>query len=577
MVVCQFYLRGQCKFGSKCINEHTGAGSTTSAFGGNSSNRFSALANVGEGSQSKASVFGAKQASPAGQTGGSVFGQSGSAFKSPGAGASGTQTSVFGQPTTQSVFGQPAAQTSAFGQPATQTSAIGQPATQTSAIGQPATQTSAFGQSAAQTSAFGQPATPTSAFGQSATQTSTFGQPASFGTQQGGGSVFGSKPSAFSSSAAGSTGGSVFGAKPAGASGFGSSTGSTTNSVFGGESQKQPVNSAFGAGQAGTSVFGGAATNTTSTNNGGANSVFGSSARQGASSVFGNNGGVGGNIGGSVFGGGAQGNGGNTGATAATGASGNEFIEDVQPLKTDAEKKSAREALRSEDPEWPLSCFAMNPGQPSVIHGDYSPEEARYEAYRCKQETSNYNNYVQMMQKRQAAHKYMRCKLLGEPTGTTQAPQASFDIPEDEMDENFKCPITCSIMVDPVTAQDGHTYEREAIEKWFSLGKRISPMTGTDLKNTTLIPNHSVRSSIQAARDKAKARAAVNSNNQQANGQTSGQTSGQSDAKGKAPAGNGLSLAPAAVNVSADATTHFQAPKFSWRCVPEMAPPPQMC
>ncbi len=36
-----------------------------------------------------------------------------------------------------------------------------------------------------------------------------------------------------------------------------------------------------------------------------------------------------------------------------------------------------------------------------------------------------------------------------------------------EVPHEFLCPITHLIMVDPVSAEDGQTYEREAIEKWF--------------------------------------------------------------------------------------------------------------
>ncbi len=38
-------------------------------------------------------------------------------------------------------------------------------------------------------------------------------------------------------------------------------------------------------------------------------------------------------------------------------------------------------------------------------------------------------------------------------------------------------------MIDPVTTEDGHTYERAAIEKWFELGHDTSPSTGTELRN----------------------------------------------------------------------------------------------
>jgi hypothetical protein len=34
---------------------------------------------------------------------------------------------------------------------------------------------------------------------------------------------------------------------------------------------------------------------------------------------------------------------------------------------------------------------------------------------------------------------------------------------------SFVCPITSCVMTDPVTALDGHTYERSAIERWWGL------------------------------------------------------------------------------------------------------------
>jgi hypothetical protein len=32
----------------------------------------------------------------------------------------------------------------------------------------------------------------------------------------------------------------------------------------------------------------------------------------------------------------------------------------------------------------------------------------------------------------------------------------------------FECPITCTVMRDPVIAQDSHTYERATIERWIN-------------------------------------------------------------------------------------------------------------
>lgn len=43
-------------------------------------------------------------------------------------------------------------------------------------------------------------------------------------------------------------------------------------------------------------------------------------------------------------------------------------------------------------------------------------------------------------------------------------------------------------MMDPVTAADGHTYERAAIEGWLA-GNNTSPVTGNVLANRALVSN----------------------------------------------------------------------------------------
>ena len=61
------------------------------------------------------------------------------------------------------------------------------------------------------------------------------------------------------------------------------------------------------------------------------------------------------------------------------------------------------------------------------------------------------------------------------------------------------CPITCEIMKDPVLCvEDGHTYERVAVEQWFATGARTSPATSQHLESTALAPNHVVRKLIAA-------------------------------------------------------------------------------
>jgi len=60
---------------------------------------------------------------------------------------------------------------------------------------------------------------------------------------------------------------------------------------------------------------------------------------------------------------------------------------------------------------------------------------------------------------------------------------------------DFKCPITSRLMVDPVAALDGFTYEREAIEEWFKT-RDVSPQLGSPLPSKTLTPNVNRRLAI---------------------------------------------------------------------------------
>ncbi len=69
-------------------------------------------------------------------------------------------------------------------------------------------------------------------------------------------------------------------------------------------------------------------------------------------------------------------------------------------------------------------------------------------------------------------------------------PNTTITIPED-----YRCPITHSIMCDPVLTSDGHSYERTAIKEWLKISIR-SPRTNLDLKSTDVCPNHTLKSSI---------------------------------------------------------------------------------
>lgn len=63
--------------------------------------------------------------------------------------------------------------------------------------------------------------------------------------------------------------------------------------------------------------------------------------------------------------------------------------------------------------------------------------------------------------------------------------------------EIFTCPITGEIMREPVLTLNGNTYEKSAIETWFSDGRRTDPLTNEILSDITLVPNRVLMTAIQ--------------------------------------------------------------------------------
>ena len=62
------------------------------------------------------------------------------------------------------------------------------------------------------------------------------------------------------------------------------------------------------------------------------------------------------------------------------------------------------------------------------------------------------------------------------------------------------CPILHAPFREPVVAEDGHTYERSAMEAWIRQSSKrgrgataLSPLTGAPLRARTLRPNHALR------------------------------------------------------------------------------------
>lgn len=65
-----------------------------------------------------------------------------------------------------------------------------------------------------------------------------------------------------------------------------------------------------------------------------------------------------------------------------------------------------------------------------------------------------------------------------------------------ERPREHNCPILAEVMVDPVVAEDGHSYERSAISQWFSKGKKSSPLTNLPI-GEKLVKNETLRMMIE--------------------------------------------------------------------------------
>lgn len=64
----------------------------------------------------------------------------------------------------------------------------------------------------------------------------------------------------------------------------------------------------------------------------------------------------------------------------------------------------------------------------------------------------------------------------------------------------FACPVTMEVMRDPVIGSDGHTYERQTLNRLLAT-TRISPLTREKLKSNVIIPNHNLRKRIREYSD----------------------------------------------------------------------------
>ena len=70
----------------------------------------------------------------------------------------------------------------------------------------------------------------------------------------------------------------------------------------------------------------------------------------------------------------------------------------------------------------------------------------------------------------------------------------------DDVPNEFLCPITCDLMVNPVRCSDGFVYEETAIREWLLTRRNTSPMTNLELSDLELVPCDELCHRIQSFR-----------------------------------------------------------------------------
>ena len=66
--------------------------------------------------------------------------------------------------------------------------------------------------------------------------------------------------------------------------------------------------------------------------------------------------------------------------------------------------------------------------------------------------------------------------------------------------DDFVCPITQELMVDPHVCADGHSYKHDAIAAWLERHE-TSPQTNLQLAHKHFVPNITLRNAIGAFRE----------------------------------------------------------------------------
>ncbi|CAH8347018.1 unnamed protein product [Eruca vesicaria subsp. sativa] len=97
--------------------------------------------------------------------------------------------------------------------------------------------------------------------------------------------------------------------------------------------------------------------------------------------------------------------------------------------------------------------------------------------------------------------------MAGSWDGSQSDDSSHFERGVDHIYEAFICPLTKEVMHDPVTIENGRTFEREAIEKWFkecsdSAKPPSCPLTSQTLTTADVSPSIALRNTIQEWRSR---------------------------------------------------------------------------
>ena len=97
--------------------------------------------------------------------------------------------------------------------------------------------------------------------------------------------------------------------------------------------------------------------------------------------------------------------------------------------------------------------------------------------------------------------------MVGSSDGDQSDDSSHFERGVNHIYEAFICPLTKEVMHDPVTLENGRTFEREAIEKWFKecrdSGRPPScPLTSQELTSTDVSASIALRNTIEEWRSR---------------------------------------------------------------------------